>query len=165
MLRTAFLAFMILAASAFGCRAATADRILILKSARVLLLMAGDQVLRSYPVALGQVPGRKQFAGDKKTPEGRYVIDGRNPRSRFHLSLRLSYPNAADARRAHAAGLAPGGDIFIHGLPDDAEGMFGNADPVSFAKDWTEGCVAVGNRAIEEIWQLVSDGTVVEIKR
>lgn len=156
-------AFVMLTASAWRCEAAplvTADHILILKSERVMVLLAGDQVLRTYPIALGQVPGAKHEQGDKKTPEGRYFISGRNPHSRFHLSLQLSYPNAVDLRRAQAAGRAPGGDIFIHGMPEDDE----DGDPAVFYADWTDGCIAVGNRAIEEIWDLVPDGTPVDIK-
>jgi murein L,D-transpeptidase YafK len=165
MLRTFALiaAVVMLTFSASRCEAAavtTADRIVILKSEHVLLLLAGDRVLRSYPIALGQVAGAKREQGDKKTPEGRYFISGRNPHSRFHLSLQLSYPNAADLRRAQAAGRAPGGDIFIHGMPeDDTDG-----DPAVFYADWTDGCIAVGNRAIEEIWDLVPDGTPVDIR-
>jgi murein L,D-transpeptidase YafK len=165
MLRTfAFIvgAFAMLTASALHCEAAvtaTADHVVILKSKRMLFLLAGDHVLRSYRIALGQVPGAKREQGDKKTPEGRYFISGRNPNSRFHLSLQLSYPNDMDLARAQAAGRPPGGDIFIHGMPvDDTDG-----DPAIFYADWTDGCIAVSNRAIEEMWDLVPDGTPVDI--
>jgi murein L,D-transpeptidase YafK len=98
--------------------------------------------------------------GDGRSPEGIYRVDGRNPRSRYRLSLHLSYPNAADTARARAAGIDPGDGIFIHGMPR----YFGRADPVRFFVDWTDGCIAVGNVAIEEIWDAVDDGTPVEIR-
>ena len=100
------------------------------------------------------------FRSDARTPEGLYRVDAVNPRSRFHRALHISYPNAEDMRRARAAGVVPGSDIEIHGLPD----RFGDYDPVAFYRDWTNGCVAVGNRAIEEIWASVGIGTPVEIR-
>jgi len=137
-----------------------ADRILVLKAERKLILQRGGTVLASFPIALGAHPvGPKREAGDRRTPEGRYQIDGFNPHSRYYRALHLSYPNAEDMRRAQEAGHAPGGDIEIHGLP----GGFGDYDPVAFFKDWTNGCVAVSNRAIEKIWASVALGTAVEI--
>jgi murein L,D-transpeptidase YafK len=162
------MAFMILVLAVPGAGAAdlaidAPDHILVLKARRELLLMAADRIIRSYPIALGGSPlGAKLAQGDDRTPEGHYVIDGRNPKSRFHLALHLSYPNAADALRARATGRAPGGDIMIHGLPDEDDD--GGVDPVVFYEDWTHGCIAVGNRAIEEIWALVPDGIRVEIE-
>ncbi|MBX6369944.1 MAG: L,D-transpeptidase family protein [Rhodospirillales bacterium] len=142
-------------------RPAFADRVLILKSSRELRLMRDGTVLKSYPVALGFNPvGPKLRRGDGRTPEGLYVVDGRNEASRFHRSLHLSYPNAEDRARAAAAGVDPGSDILIHGMPSE----YGRYDPVRFYYDWTDGCIAVGNLAIEEIWALVPDGTPVEIR-
>ncbi len=138
-----------------------ADRILVLKSERKLLLLRGRAVLGFFPVALGRRPiGPKRFAGDLRTPEGLYSIDAVNLQSRFHLALRISYPNAEDVARARAAGLMPGGDIEIHGMPEN----YGPFDPVAFYKDWTNGCIAVGNRAIEQIRARTSIGTPVEIR-
>jgi murein L,D-transpeptidase YafK len=109
---------------------------------------------------LGWAPvGHKYAAGDGRTPEGVYVIDGRNERSRFHRSLHLSYPGPEDVLRSRALGVEPGGDIVIHGMPVE----YGRLDPVRFFLDWTDGCIAVGNLAIEEIWARVADGTLVEI--
>lgn len=140
---------------------AKADLVVVLKSARQLVLMHSGRVLKTYPIALGASPrGPKRAQGDHKTPEGSYVIDGRHPHSPYHLALHISYPNAADRARAAAAHRDPGGDIFIHGLPS----WFGPIDLGRFTKDWTEGCIAVGNKAIEEIWTEVADGTVIEIR-
>jgi murein L,D-transpeptidase YafK len=97
------------------------------------------------------------FEGDERTPEGSYTISGRNGGSRYHLSLRVSYPSAAD--RAYAARFRrpPGGDIFIHGQP--------NGYPLArIPRDWTDGCVALSNAEIEQVWKLVKDGTKVTIR-
>ncbi len=138
-----------------------ADRIVVEKSARRLLLLAEGRVIRRYPIALGRRPrGPKKEQGDLRTPEGTYVIDYRNPQSRFHRALHISYPSAADLARARRLGVPAGGDIMIHGLPDDLA-MIGEAHRIS---NWTRGCIAVTNREIEEIWRLVPDGTIVEIR-
>ncbi len=134
---------------------------LVEKRARRLTLWFAGYPVREYRVALGRNPvGDKQRAGDGRTPEGAYVIDGRNGGSEFHRSLHVSYPSAADVRNARAAGVNPGGEIMIHGLPEDAEWVGG--EHRSF--DWTEGCIAVTNEEIDEIWQLVGDGTPIEIR-
>ena len=139
-----------------------ADRILVLKSARKLELLRGGVVLKIYPIALGGNPvGAKAEAGDGKTPEGVYYIDGRQPHSLYHLALHISYPNAADAARAASTKRNPGGDIEIHGLPNWYAGPL---DPARFDKDWTHGCVSVGDKAIEEIWAAADIGTLVEIR-
>jgi murein L,D-transpeptidase YafK len=118
-------------------------------------LLSGESVVRSYRVALGRNPlGHKEREGDGRTPEGRYTVDGRNPKSKYHLALHLSYPNAMDAERAKARGLDPGCDIMIHGLKPGVE------HPES---DWTQGCIAVTDAEMDEIWGLVADGTRVEI--
>jgi murein L,D-transpeptidase YafK len=139
-----------------------ADRILVLKAARKLELLRGGAVLKTYPIALGAHPlGPKRAGGDGRTPEGVYYIDGRQPHSQYHLALHISYPNAADRAQAAAANREPGGDIEIHGLP----GWYGGPlDPVRFYKDWTHGCVSVGNAAIEEIYRAVDVGTPIEIR-
>ncbi len=137
------------------CGVLRADRIIVNKSRRELLLLRGNTILRTYRVALGRDPvGPKQREGDGRTPEGDYLIDRRNPRSRYHLGLHISYPNEADRARAAALGADPGGDIMIHGLKD-GEAREG---------DWTQGCIAVGNSEIEEIWGLVPDGTPIHIE-
>lgn len=132
-----------------------------MKSKHTMMLMAKGHVLKVYKVALGRgTAGRKVRDGDNKTPEGEYVIDQKNAKSRFHLALHISYPNAADAKRAHDAGVDPGGAIMIHGLED----VFGWLGPLQHDVDWTEGCIAVSNSEIEEIWRLVPVGTPIEIQ-
>jgi murein L,D-transpeptidase YafK len=137
-----------------------ADRIVVNKSEREMVLLREGKVIRQYRIGLGQSPvGPKQRQGDSKTPEGLYAISGRNPASSYHLALRISYPNDADVERARQAGDDPGGDIMIHGFPnDDAE-----SGKHRRMGDWTAGCIAVSNEEIEEIWRLVPDGTPIEI--
>ena len=138
------------------------DRVLVLKHEHKLLLFSGHQVVKSYKVALGRgglSPKRRQ--GDGRTPEGLYTIDWRNPASKFHLALHISYPQSTDKQRARQLGADPGGDIMIHGL--DRESAWIGAD--HRRTDWTEGCIAVTDSEIEEIWQMVPDGTPVEIRR
>ncbi len=136
-----------------------ADRILVDKSDRVLILFQGDEEIARYSnIRFGEAPeGHKRFEGDEKTPEGTYTIDGRNPGSAFHLSLRVSYPNAADRAYAEAQGKSPGGDIFIHGQPNGYDGP-----PIT--RDWTDGCIALSNAEIEQIWEVVPDGAKIEIR-
>jgi murein L,D-transpeptidase YafK len=153
----ALLVLLLLAACAAPDRAAPlpqADFVLVDKSQRVLTLFAGARAIKSYGgLQFGGAPqGHKRFEGDQRTPEGRYTIDTRNPNSAYHLSLRISYPNDID--RAYAAAR---GDIFLHGQP--------NALPIGrLPGDWTDGCIALANIEIEEIWRLVPDGTPIEIR-
>lgn len=137
-----------------------ADTIVIEKSARTMKLMHGKDVLKTYKVALSSEPvGAKEREGDHKVPEGQYVIDSKNPHSRFHLALHISYPNTADRERARKLGAKPGGNIEIHGL-----GKYGWVGSLQRQVDWTDGCVAVTNSEIEEIWRLVPVGTPLEIR-
>jgi len=138
----------------------TADRSIIVKSARTLTLMRHAEVLKTYKVALGTQPiGKKEREGDHKTPEGVYVIDSKIEHSRFHLALHISYPNAADRERARELGVNPGGAVEIHGL----ESVYAWLGPLHRQIDWTDGCIAVTNAEIDEIWPLVPVGTPVEI--
>ncbi|UYN93404.1 MAG: L,D-transpeptidase family protein [Enhydrobacter sp.] len=139
---------------------AQADSVEVFKADRRLELRRGGRVLKSYRVALGFDPaGHKQQEGDGRTPEGSYTIDARNPRSAFHLSLRISYPDAADRARAEVAGVPPGGDIYIHGLPNGWR-KYLTPHP---RRDWTTGCIAVRDAEIREIWSLVPTGAKVTI--
>lgn len=139
---------------------AQADLVEVFKAERRLELKRGGRLLKAYRVALGFAPeGHKQREGDGRTPEGSYSIDARNPRSAFHLSLRVSYPDSQDKARAAEAGVLPGGDIFIHGQPNGVRKYF-NGHP---RRDWTVGCVAVTDREIREIWSLVPTGARVVI--
>jgi murein L,D-transpeptidase YafK len=135
------------------------DRLLVDKSERVLIGYAnGREVVRYTNIRFGDAPiGHKHFEGDERTPEGDYRISGRNPKSRYHLSLRISYPNAADRAYAAARGRSPGGDIFIHGQPNGRPGP-----PI--ARDWTDGCIALSNAEIRQLWDVVSDGTPITIR-
>ena len=134
---------------------------LVLKAPRRLLLLRGARVLRDYAIALGRTPvGPKRNRGDGRTPEGRYRIDGRVADSRFHRALRISYPNDDDRAFARRAGVDPGGDVMIHGLPD-GERWVGEAHR---AFDWTNGCIGVTDDEMDEIWELVDDGTPIEIR-
>jgi len=141
-------------------KAQTADLIVIEKSARKLTLTSSGKQLAAYSVALGGTPfGPKQCRGDGKTPEGEYRIIGRNSRSAFHRSLKISYPNARDRRKAAFLRCDPGGDIMIHGLPN-GRGWIGAAHRSS---DWTLGCIALTDSEIDEIWKLVPNGANVRI--
>lgn len=138
------------------------DHVLLVKTKHKLLLLSGDHVVKSYRVALGRgglEPKRRQ--GDGRTPEGLYRIDYRNPASKFHLALHISYPESADKQRAQRLGVSPGGDIMIHGLGRE----FSWVGARHRLSDWTEGCIAVTDSEIEEIWELVPDGTPVEVRR
>lgn len=137
------------------------DSILVKKSQRKMHLIINDQPYRSYRISLGGNPvGHKQREGDNRTPEGEYYIDWRNPNSAFHLSLRISYPNEQDQALADALGVSPGGMIMIHGEGE----VEGRAGRLTRRRDWTQGCIAVTNQEMEEIWQMVPDGTPIHIK-
>jgi len=137
-----------------------ADRIVVLKAARELKLYSAGEILKTYRIALGSNPnGHKQQQGDGRTPEGTYVIDYRNPNSKYHLALHISYPNAEDRQRARKRGVSPGGDIMIHGASMNRGWLSHLRRP----NDWTLGCIAVTNSEIEEIWRGVPDGTKIEI--
>lgn len=138
-----------------------AERIVIEKSARHLTLYRAGKPWRHYQIALGQGGLEpKVQEGDKRTPEGLYYIKNRNPQSIYHRSLRLNYPNEQDKLRAARLGVQPGHNIMIHGLPN-GKGYYGTRHR---RKDWTEGCIAVTNEEIEQIWNTVADGTPVEIR-
>jgi murein L,D-transpeptidase YafK len=138
-----------------------ADRIVIEKVQRRLTLYQGGVELRSYRVALGSQPlGAKTSEGDGRTPEGIYSIDRRNPGSRYHLALHVSYPNAQDRARAAALGVSPGGDVMIHGLRNG----LGWLGPLHRARDWTRGCIALTDAEVDEIARAAPDGTAVEIR-
>jgi murein L,D-transpeptidase YafK len=138
-----------------------ADLIKVDKTARTLTLLRGSNIIKTYQVSLGSAPaGHKAREGDGRTPEGRYSIDSRNGRSRFHLALHISYPNTGDRLSAQRNGVSPGGDIMIHGLPNGLSWL----DKLHLRRDWTDGCVAVTNPEMEEIWAHVATGTTIEIR-
>lgn len=136
------------------------DKVVVNKRQRALVLLRGEQIIAVYRIALGHEPnGAKMREGDGRTPEGSYVLDHRNPSTRFHLSIHVSYPNEADRTRARDLGVPPGGDIMIHGLPNGL-GWLGRLHRLL---DWTNGCIAVTDTEIDEIWQAVPEGTPIEI--
>lgn len=154
-------AALLAAAAATAAAASPVDRVVVRKAERTLTLMSGRDAVRRFPVYLGRAPvGHKRRQGDFRTPEGSYRIDARNPASRYYRALRLSYPNAADRAAAAARGQPPGGDIMIHGMPVSPARrgllMYGG-------RDWTDGCIAVSNAHMQEVWELVGVGTPVEI--
>jgi murein L,D-transpeptidase YafK len=163
-MRFGFLMVVVLATSLLadaGPPNTPADSILILKKSHLLYLMSNGKAIRTYKVALGTgglaAKGRE---GDGRTPEGHYVIDSRNAASHYHKALHISYPNTADRERAARLGVAPGGAVMIHGLPNGKGGI----GPAHRLYDWTLGCIAVTDQEIDEIWALVPIGTPVEIR-
>jgi murein L,D-transpeptidase YafK len=138
----------------------TVDRVLVRKSERKLVLMRGGNVVRSYHIALGLSPvGQKERSGDFRTPEGSYRLERRNPRSEYFLSIKVSYPNEQDLKRARARRWDTGGSIMIHGLPNQLK-----HDPDYYiSHDWTDGCIAVSNADMVEIWMLTPDDVPIEI--
>jgi len=137
--------------------------VLVDKSDRTLTLYRGGEPVKAYAgLQFGAQPsGHKHFEGDERTPEGRYTIDTRNPESAYHLSLRISYPDAADRAYAAGQGRDPGGEIFIHGQPN---AWAGGDRGARMPGDWTDGCIALANAEVEELWRAVPDGTPIEIR-
>jgi len=128
-----------------------------------MLLLRGNRVLRDYEVSLGANPkGAKRRNGDGRTPEGRYLLDWRigENQSRFHRAIHISYPNDWDREFARGAGIEPGGGVMIHGLPENESWV----SEAHLEFDWTNGCIAVTSDEMEEIWELVDDGTPIEIR-
>jgi murein L,D-transpeptidase YafK len=136
----------------------------VFKQQRQLKLKHHDQIIRSYPIRLGFNPmGHKQFEGDGKTPEGTYTIDWRNPQSAYYKSLHISYPNPNDLAYAKQRQKSAGGDVMIHGTVPTPATAFPASSTYMPRKDWTLGCIAVTNADMDEIWQLVKNGTQIII--
>jgi len=138
-----------------------ADRLLVRKSERRLYLLRQGQILRSYGIHLGLEPhGKKEYEGDFRTPEGRYTLGNRNSTSRFFLAIQVTYPNARDEANARRNGKRPGGAIMIHGLPNTP------SKPLDYYNraDWTDGCIAVNNSDMVEIWLMTATGTSIDIE-
>ena len=137
------------------------DKILVIKSARRLELISDGKVIRSYRISLGKQPkGPKLQEGDKRTPEGLYWVDWRKRSDKFNLAMHINYPNISDAAKARREGVNPGSMIMIHGTPDSEE----NPEELFHTLDWTDGCIAMKNYEMREVWNLVKDGTMVEIR-
>jgi len=141
--------------------AALVDKVVVLKSKRLMYLMHQDTIYKTYKISLGRQPmGHKKQQGDARTPEGDYMIDFRNPDSQFTLSLHINYPLQRDRKAAQARGVSPGGDIYIHGLPNGRE----NYAHLYARRDWTDGCIALSNKDIRAFWQEIKNGTPIEIR-
>ena len=139
----------------------TVDKILVIKSARRLELISDGKVIRSYRISLGKQPkGPKLQEGDKRTPEGLYWVDWRKRSDKFNLAMHINYPNISDAAKARREGVNPGSMIMIHGTPDSED----NPEELFHTLDWTDGCIAMKNYEMREVWNLVKDGTMVEIR-
>jgi murein L,D-transpeptidase YafK len=152
---------LVVAASFSAWAGEKADAVLVDKSEKRLYLMQDGSVLRSFPVTFGGEPrGHKQQQGDQRTPEGRYMLDYKNAGSRYFKSIHISYPNAQDRASAKKRGVDPGGDIMLHGQPNG----WGWASPVLQLFTWTDGCIALSDRHMEEVWQAVDVGTPIEIR-
>jgi murein L,D-transpeptidase YafK len=138
-----------------------ADSVLVVKSERKLYLLKAGRVLREFDVALGLVPtGHKRREGDSRTPEGKYLLDARNANSDYFLSIHVSYPNETDRAQARQAGVDPGGAIMIHGLPNEPRYDLKHYE----SSDWTDGCIAVSNADMIDIWLMTRDYTPIEIR-
>jgi murein L,D-transpeptidase YafK len=136
-----------------------ANRVVVYKAERRMELLHGDDVLRSFSISLGLAPtGHKERSGDFRTPEGRYYLTRRNARSDFFMSIQVSYPNERDVRYARENGWDPGGAIMIHGLPNQLR-----REPAYYGRDWTDGCIAVSNADMIEIWLLTHNNTPIDI--
>lgn len=136
------------------------DKVLVVKSERALHLMRRGEVIKSYRVSLGKKTGPKEYEGDQRTPEGLYWINWRKQSDNYNLAMHISYPNAKDLKRAEEIGQPAGSMIMLHGTPNDEE------YPEWFFNtlDWTEGCIALTNPDMEEVWETVEDGTLIEIR-
>ncbi len=139
-----------------------ADLVIVRKSLRKMTLYQNGMEIKSYRVSLGGNPiGHKQKEGDSKTPEGKYILDWRNPNSSYYLSIHVSYPNREDKIKANKNKVSPGGDIMIHGQPNWLSWI----QYLGLGSDWTDGCIAVTNVEMDEIWQSVTNGTPITIYR
>jgi murein L,D-transpeptidase YafK len=137
-----------------------ADEVVVRKSEHRLYLLRRGEVIRSYRVALGLMPrGPKERAGDFRTPEGHYQLTRRNTRSDYFLSIQVSYPNAEDVRRARSHHEDPGGSIMIHGLPNNLR----HSPDYYASEDWTDGCIALSNSDMVEVWLMTQDNVRIEI--
>lgn len=138
-----------------------ADLVLVKKAEKKLLLISGGKPFKEFRIALGPVPrGHKTAAGDQRTPEGEYVLDRKNDKSNFYKAIHISYPNEFDRERAAQLGVSPGGSIMIHGQPNVKTWP----EEIAQTFNWTDGCIAVTDSQMEEIWNAVDAGTPIKIQ-
>lgn len=137
------------------------DKVLVEKSKNKMYLLDGNKTIRTYNISLGGNPiGHKQQEGDMRTPEGEYLLIYKNNKSKFYRSITVSYPDEDDIKRAMARGVNPGGDIVIHGFPNELGNVTGPFEPLN----WTEGCIAVRNHEMDELFNLIALNTPIEIR-
>lgn len=137
------------------------DRVLVEKSKNKMYLLSRNDVVREYDIFLGKNPiGHKQREGDMRTPEGEYLLIHKNNNSKFYRSITVSYPDEDDIKDAMARGVNPGGDIVIHGFPNELGNITGPVQPLN----WTEGCIAVRNHEMDELFELIELNTPIEIR-
>ncbi len=159
MIKILLIVFMLMPSISFGIE--KADSVLIIKSESKLYLKKNGVVIKIYHVAFGANPkGHKQQVGDERTPEGKYILDYKKKNSSFYKAIHVSYPNAKDKKRAKQKGVNPGGQIMIHGQKNG----LGWLSFITQNINWTDGCIAVSDDAMDEIWNAVDVGTPVEIK-
>jgi murein L,D-transpeptidase YafK len=154
-----FILFLLLPTLCFGQE--KADSVVVVKSEAKLYLMKVGKVLREFHVSFGANPkGHKQQLGDERTPEGKYILDYKKANSNYYKAIHISYPNTEDKKRARKRNVNPGGSIMIHGQKNG----YGGLSFITQRFNWTDGCIAVSNKAMDEIWQVVDVGTPIEIK-
>ncbi len=145
---------------AFAVSSQKADRVLVIKSEHRLILINNGEIFATYNVTFGSNPnGHKQSQGDQKTPEGKYVLDYKNANSDYYKSIHISYPNKKDRENAKRLGVSPGGNIMIHGQLNGWEW----AAPIVQLFSWTDGCIALSNKDMDQIWLAIDPGTPIEI--
>ena len=156
---SAALAILLFSGSAYSDQ--TADSVRVVKSESRLYLMREGKELASFKAVFGSNPeGHKQQQGDERTPEGRYVLDYKNPNSKYYKSIHISYPNAQDRQNARKRGVNPGGDIMIHGQSNG----YGGFSTIVQLFNWTNGCIALSNPDMDVVWGAVKPGTPIEIR-
>ncbi|NLC69764.1 MAG: L,D-transpeptidase family protein [Desulfuromonadaceae bacterium] len=149
-----------LPALSYGSNLPEADLVVVYKSTRTMALIKDGLPFREYSISLGENPlGHKIKEGDKRTPEGEYLLDWRRDNDFYHRSIHISYPNEEDREAARERGVKPGGMIMIHGIPK----IYERVADVLKERNWTSGCIAVSNDEMNEIWNLVRDGTPIRI--
>ena len=159
--RYLILLWLIVCQSVMAGNVQKADEVIVVKSEKRLYLLHRNEPFASFPVTFGSNPkGHKQMRGDGRTPEGSYVLDYKNPNSKFYKSIHISYPDQRDREYARRNGMDPGGDIMIHGQPNG----YGWAAPVLQLFSWTDGCVALSDSNMDVIWESVDPGTPIEIR-
>jgi len=163
MIKASFLLFFSFCSTLFAETIVLANQVVLKKSTRMLYLYNGTEVFKRYHITLGREPlGAKEFEGDMKTPEGKYTLDWRQLSPRYNKSIHISYPNKEDRANAKQFGVSAGGMIMIHGTPSSWS-LSPLGDWLPMLLDWTEGCIAMSNDDMEELWESVPNATPITI--